>query len=54
MDDREWMYTGRRGYGDWTDEWMKKTNAFLEAAFREAKETDKVWCPCSECENRRK
>jgi len=54
MDDREWMYTGRRGYEDWTDEWMKKTNAFLEAAFREAKETDKVWCPCSECENRRK
>ena len=54
VDDREWMYTGRRGYGDWTDEWMKKINAFLEATFREAKEMDKVWCPYSECENRRK
>jgi hypothetical protein len=36
MDDREWMYTGRRSAGDFTQEWMMKTNDFLELAFGES------------------
>ena len=52
MDDCEWMYTGRWGYGQWIDDWMNKTNDFLETVFRKAG-TDKVWCPCSECENKK-
>ena len=52
MDDHEWMYTGRSGYGQWTDDWINKTNDFLETTFRKAG-TDKVWCPCSSYENRK-
>jgi hypothetical protein len=33
MDDREWMYMGHRSAGDFTNEWMMKTNDFLEMAF---------------------
>jgi hypothetical protein len=36
MDEREWMYTGHRSAGDFTHEWMMKTNDFLELAFRES------------------
>ena len=51
MDDREWMYSRRSSFGQWTDEWIKKTDAFLETVFRSAKGARKVWCPCSSCEN---
>ena len=30
MDDHEWMYTGRSSQGSLTDEWIEKTDAFLE------------------------
>jgi hypothetical protein len=35
MEDREWMYTGRLGQGHVTNEWINKTDAFLERAFGE-------------------
>ena len=52
MDDREWMYTGRSGYGEWTEEWISKTNGFLETVFGRAGGWDKVWCPYNNCENK--
>jgi len=52
MDDREWMYTGHSGYGEWTEEWISKTNGFLETAFGRTGGRDKVWCPCNNCENK--
>jgi hypothetical protein len=36
MEDREWMYTGRLSWGQVTDEWINKTDAFLERMFGEA------------------
>jgi hypothetical protein len=36
MDDHEWMYTGWSRQGDWSDEWIEKTNAFLDRAFAKA------------------
>ena len=33
MEDREWMYTGRASQGQVTNEWIDKTDAFLERAF---------------------
>jgi hypothetical protein len=55
MDDREWMYTGRRSAGDFTQEWMMKTNDFLELVFGEsAKGAILVLCPCMRCANRKK
>lgn len=50
MDDHEWMYTGRANVYDCTDEWIEKTNAFLEQAFTKiiGKAT---WCPCSKSRN---
>jgi hypothetical protein len=30
MEDREWMYSGRLGQGQVTDEWIDKTDALLE------------------------
>jgi hypothetical protein len=29
MEDREWMYSGRLGQGQVTDEWIDKTDAFV-------------------------
>ena len=37
MDNREWMYTGRASQGSITDEWIEKTDAFLELAFAKVK-----------------
>jgi hypothetical protein len=52
MDDREWMYTGRLSQGQVTDEWINKTDEFLERAFGEtAKGASKVFCPCNNCAN---
>jgi hypothetical protein len=46
MEDREWMYSGRLGQGQITDEWIDKTDAFLEWAFGEAaKGASKIVCP---------
>ena len=38
MDDREWMYTDRSSQGSFTDEWIEKTDAFLELALQGLKE----------------
>ena len=35
MEDHERMYTGRPSQGQVTDEWINKTDAFLERAFGE-------------------
>ena len=43
MDDREWMYTGRSSQGSLTDEWIEKTNAFLELAFARVKGARGTW-----------
>ena len=55
MEDREWMYTGCPSQGQVTDEWINKTDAFLERAFGEgAKGASKIFCPCSNCANRKR
>jgi hypothetical protein len=55
MEDREWMYTGRRGRNDVTTEWIRKTNDFVERAYGEAaKGASLVPCPCSKCANRKR
>jgi hypothetical protein len=40
MEDREWMYTGRRGRNDVTTEWIRKTDDFVERAYGEAAKGD--------------
>jgi len=37
MDDHEWMYMRRSNETEFFEEWVKKTNAFLELAFAKAK-----------------
>ena len=54
MDDREWMYTGRSSQGSLSDEWIEKTDAFLELAFAKVKGARATWCPCSRCANTRR
>ena len=54
MDDREWMYMGRSCQGLFTDEWIEKTDAFLELAFARAKGVHGTWCPYSICANTRR
>ena len=54
MDDREWMYMGRSSQGSLTDEWIEKTDAFLELAFARVKGAHATWCPCSICANTRR
>jgi hypothetical protein len=55
MEDREWMYMGRSGQGQVTNEWINKTDAFLERAFGEAaKGASRICCPCSKCANRKR
>ena len=54
MDDREWMYMGRSSQGSFTDEWIEKTDAFLELAFARVKGARATWCPCSICANMRR
>ena len=49
------MYTGRRSQTDYTNEWMNKTDAFLNRAFgKVAKGHCLVLCPCNKCGNRRR
>ena len=33
MEDRDWMYSGRTGASQMSDEWLSKTLEFLEFAF---------------------
>ncbi|XP_072147947.1 uncharacterized protein [Setaria viridis] len=54
MDDREWMYTGRSSQDSLTDEWIEKTDAFLDRAFARVKGASVTWCPCSRCANMRR
>jgi hypothetical protein len=55
MNDHEWMYTGRSSQSQYSDEWMDKTNAFLDLAFGEtAKGASQTLCPCSKCANRKR
>jgi hypothetical protein len=55
MEDREWMHSGWLSRGQVTDEWIDKTDAFLEMVFGEAaKGADRMFCPCSKCENRKR
>ena len=51
MDDCEWIYTGHSSQGSFTDEWIEKTDAFLELAFARVKGAGATWCPCSICAN---
>ena len=39
MEDREWMYMGHSSQGLMNDEWIEKTDAFLELAFARVKRT---------------
>ena len=49
------MYMGRSGQGQVTNEWINKTDAFLERAFGEAaKGASRICCPCSKCANRKR
>ena len=54
MDDREWIYTGRSSQGLFTDEWIEKTDAFLELAFTRVKGARVTWCPYNICVNSRR
>ena len=54
MDDREWMYTGRSSQTSLIEEWIDKTDAFLERAFARVKGASVTWCPCSKCANTRR
>ena len=45
MDDREWMYTGRVTQASMTNEWIEKTNEFLEGAWAQAEGSRFMWCP---------
>ena len=49
------MYTGRASQGQVTNEWIDKTDAFLERAFGvAAKGASKICYPCSKCANRKR
>jgi len=56
MEDRQWMYTGRRSRNDYDMDWVKRTDAFLNHAFGAvvARGHLLVWCPCSHCDNKRR
>jgi hypothetical protein len=49
MDNREWMYTGRLGKYEWTNEFVIKVDDFLKKSFDKGQY--KALCPCSKCEN---
>jgi hypothetical protein len=55
MDNHEWMYTGCPSQAQITPEWMAKTEKFLDQAFgKAAKGARDTFCPCSECENKKR
>src|SRR3954462_2910800 len=49
MNDRAWMYTGHPSQKNMTEEWMTKTEEFLEVAFSAGQ--PRTWCPCTSCKN---
>ena len=51
-EDHSWMYNGWDKSGAHLDEWVTKTMTFLGRAFSLSK-INKVWCPCSKCQNMR-
>ena len=51
MADNEWMYSGRTGPNEITDEWVEKTELFLDEIFRRSKRID-PHCPCAVCQRR--
>ena len=53
MDDRQWMYTGRPSQATMTNEWIQKTNDFLERAWGQAEGSNILWCPCIRCGNKK-
>jgi hypothetical protein len=54
MENREWMYTGCVGRNDVTPEWIRKTDAIMERAYREAAiGASVVPCLCSKCVNQK-
>ena len=48
------MYMGRPSQAQITREWMDKTEKFLDHAFKEAKGARDTFCPCSDCENKKR
>jgi hypothetical protein len=49
-DDHWWMYDGWKRNRAHTDEWLDKTNDFIEREFSLAT-TEKIKCPCVKCRN---
>ena len=55
MEDCEWMYTGHATQCQVTNEWIDKTNAFLNRVFgKAAKSSSLVFCPYNKCANRKR
>ena len=52
MDDREWMYTGRVTRASMTNEWIEKTNEFLEGHGHKLKGRDSCGVPAIVVETR--
>jgi hypothetical protein len=52
MADHGWMYSGGK-HGRPTNEWVDKTNEFLDRAYSipELVEFDTIKCPCAMCRN---
>jgi hypothetical protein len=48
------MYTDWRSKRDFDDEWMVKTNDFLEFSWANSGGHLLVWCPCTKCDNKRR
>jgi len=48
------MYTGRPSQAAMTDEWIQKTNDFLEGAWGQAEGASVLWCPCRSCANKKR
>ena len=51
MDNRDWMYDGRISPWNYTDEWLEKTEQFVNSAFDIRSKPKTVFCPCSKCDN---
>ena len=48
------MYTGQESRASMIDEWIEKTNEFLEGAWARAEGLSFMWCPCSSCGNQKR
>lgn len=54
MENRDWMYDGRISQGQITDEWMEKTEQFVNKAFDHPSRPKTIQCPCKKCGNRKR